>query len=114
MQLSLHHTMAHGLQFQFNYVLAKSIDLGSDSERTDYNKGQNFSSIVNAWNIKGNRGVSDFDTRHAISGNFNYLLPFGKGATFVSVFQSTRGCSGRRMGHRRPGALDERASILRH
>ena len=84
MQLSLHHTMAHGLQFQFNYVLAKSIDLGSDSERTDYNKGQNFSSIVNAWNIKGNRGVSDFDTRHAISGNFNYVLPFGKGATFIA------------------------------
>ena len=60
MQLSLRHAMSHGLQFQFNYVLAKSIDLGSDSERTDYNKNQNFSSIVNAWNIKGNRGFSDF------------------------------------------------------
>jgi hypothetical protein len=85
MQLSLRHSMAHGLQFQMNYVLGKSIDLGSDSERTDYNKGQNFSSIVNAWNIKGNRGVSDFDTRHAITGNFNYLLPFGRGAKFVST-----------------------------
>jgi hypothetical protein len=85
MQLSLRHAMAHGLQFQFNYVLGKSIDLGSDSERTDYNKGQNFSSIVNAWNIKGNRGVSDFDTKHAITGNFNYMLPFGRGATFAST-----------------------------
>lgn len=85
MQLSLRHAMSHGLQFQFNYVFGKSIDLGSDSERTDYNKGQNFSSIVNAWNIKGNRGVSDFDTRHAITSNFNYLLPFGRGAAFVET-----------------------------
>jgi hypothetical protein len=85
MQLSLRHSMVHGLQFQMNYVFGKSIDLGSDSERTDYNKNQTFSSIVNAWNIKGNRGVSDFDTRHAITGSFNYLLPFGKGAKFVST-----------------------------
>jgi hypothetical protein len=85
MQLSLRHSMVHGLQFQMNYVFGKSIDLGSDSERTDYNKNQSFSSIVNAWNIKGNRGVSDFDTRHAITGSFNYLLPFGKGARFLST-----------------------------
>jgi hypothetical protein len=84
LQLSLRHAMTHGLQFQFNYVFGKSIDLGSDSERTDYNKSQTFSSIVNAWNIKGNRGVSDFDTRHALTGNFNYMLPFGKGASLVS------------------------------
>ena len=85
MQLSLRHSMTHGLQFQANYVFGKSIDLGSDSERADYNKNQAFSSIVNAWNIKGNRGVSDFDTRHSLTGNFNYLLPFGKGARFIST-----------------------------
>jgi hypothetical protein len=84
-QLSLRHSMSHGMQFQFNYVYAKSIDLGSDSERTDYNKSQAFSSIVNAWNIKGNRGVSDFDTRHAITGSFNYLLPFGHGAALLAT-----------------------------
>jgi hypothetical protein len=88
MQLSLRHSMVHGLQFQMNYVFGKSIDLGSDSERTDYNKNQTFSSIVNAWNIKGNRGVSDFDTRHAITGSFNYLLPFGRGAKFISTSNS--------------------------
>jgi hypothetical protein len=85
MQLSLRHSISHGLQFQMNYVLGKSIDLGSDSERTDYNKSQTFSSIVNAWNIKGNRGVSDFDTRHALTGSFNYILPFGKGGRFGSA-----------------------------
>ena len=85
LQLSLRHSMSHGLQFQMNYVLGKSIDLGSDSERTDYNKSQTFSSIVNAWNIRGNRGVSDFDTRHALTGSFNYILPFGKGGRFAST-----------------------------
>ena len=85
MQLSLRHSMTHGMQFQLNYVFGKSIDLGSDSERADYNKNQAFSSIVNAWNIKGNRGVSDFDTRHSLTGNFNYLLPFGKGGRFIST-----------------------------
>jgi Carboxypeptidase regulatory-like domain len=82
LQLSLHHAMEHGLQFDFDYTLARSIDLGSDAERSSYQ--QNFSSIVNAFNIKGNRGVSDFDTRHAISTNFGYKLPFGRGAMFGS------------------------------
>jgi Carboxypeptidase regulatory-like domain len=84
MQLSLHHTMSQGLQFDFNYTLAKSSDLGSDAERADFNQAQTFSSIVNAFNIRGNRGVSDFDTRHAIAANFDYKLPFGRGAAFAS------------------------------
>ena len=84
LQLSAHHQMSHGLQFDIDYTLGKSIDMGSDSERTDFNKNQNFSSIVNAWNIKGNRGVSDFDTRHAISVDGDYKLPFGRGASFVN------------------------------
>lgn len=83
LQLTLRHAPAHGIDFQFCYVFGKSIDLGSDAERTDYNKGQNFSSVVNAWNIKGNRGVSDFDTRHSITSDFNYRMPFGKGGTFI-------------------------------
>jgi hypothetical protein len=84
LQLSLPHTMEHGLQFDFDYTLARSVDLGSDAERTDTNQGQTFSNIINAFNILGNRGPSDFDTRHAISGNFEYKLPFGKGANFAS------------------------------
>ncbi len=76
--------MSHGLQLDAEYTFGKSIDLGSDSERTDFNKGQTSSSIINAWNIRGNRGVSDFDTRHAISVDGGYNLPFGQGAAFFS------------------------------
>jgi len=82
MQLSLHHPMRKGVQFDLNYVFAKSIDLGSDTER-GYG-GQLFSSLINSWNIRGNRGPSDFDVRHAITGNFVVALPFGRGASFAS------------------------------
>ncbi len=82
MQLSLHHPMRKGVQFDLNYVFAKSIDLGSDTER-GYG-GQLFSSLINSWNIRGNRGPSDFDVRHAITGNFVVALPFGRGAAFAS------------------------------
>ena len=82
MQLSLHRPMQKGVQFDFNYVLAKSSDLGSDTERGYGN--QLFSSLINSWNIRGNRGPSDFDVRHAITGNFVVALPFGRGAAFAS------------------------------
>lgn len=84
MQLSLHRPMYRGVQLDLNYVFSKSSDIGSDAERGDAFKGQVFSSIVNSWNPKGNRGPSDFDVRHSIVGNWVVALPFGRGATFAS------------------------------
>ncbi len=81
-QLSLHHPMQRGVQFDFNYVFSKSSDLGSDTER-GYNQ-QIFGSLVNSWNIQGNRGPSDFDVRHSVVANVMVALPFGRGATFFS------------------------------
>lgn len=82
MQLSVHHPMKNGLQFDVNYVFSKSSDMGSDAER-GYNQ-QLFSSLINSWNPKGNRGPSDFDVRHSIVGNVIAALPFGRGARFAS------------------------------
>jgi hypothetical protein len=88
LQLSVHHPMANGLQFDLSYVFSKSLDLGSDAERTDYNHSSSLykssSSIINTWNIAGNRGPSDFDARHAITANWMYSLPVGRGAKFAS------------------------------
>jgi hypothetical protein len=91
-QLAMHHQETHGLQFDFYYTLSKSIDLGSDAERTGpstesiggsggYYSGSGgyFSQIINVFNPKGNRGVSDFDVHHAITGNMIGGLPFGRG-----------------------------------
>ncbi len=82
MQLSLHHPMKNGIQFDLNYTFSKSLDLGSDTER-GYNS-QNFSVLINSFNPRGNRGVSDFDVRHAITSNWQVALPFGRKAHFAS------------------------------
>src|SRR5260370_27128498 len=73
--------MKNGVQLYVNYVVAKASDMGSDTER-GYNQ-QLFSSLINSWNPKGNRGPSDFDVRHSIVGNLIVALPFGRGAAFA-------------------------------
>jgi len=70
----------HGLQFDFNYVLSKSIDIGSDAERVPTYGG--LSAIINTWSPKQLRGVSDFDARHQINSNWVYDLPVGRGRRF--------------------------------
>ncbi len=91
-QLILRHPMHHGLQADFSYTFGKSIDLGSDAERSSgasYNPGSNtgyssFSQILNAFNPKLNKAVSDYDTRHLVTVNWVYELPFGHEKRFGS------------------------------
>lgn len=83
-QLSLRHR-AHGLQFDLNYTLSRSIDSGSNAERINQFEGSGFASqVINSWAPKQLRAVSDFDTTHAINSNLVYELPFGRGKTFGS------------------------------
>ncbi len=83
-QLVLRHPTTHGLQFDFSYTWSNSIDMGSDTERSNEfgsnstNTGS-FSTILNTWKPYLNRGASDFDTRHLITADWVYLLPFGRG-----------------------------------
>src|SRR5207249_9687190 len=85
MQLSLRHAMTHGLQFDFNYTLSKSIDIGSDAERISLFEGFGFASqVINSWSPGQLRGVSDFDMRHQINSNWVYEIPFGRGRRFGS------------------------------
>ena len=91
-QFILRHAMSHGLQLDFSYTLSNSIDLGSDTERTNglfgqqgiFQQGSSFSQILNSFDPSLNRGVSDFDTRHLISANWVYELPFGQNKAFAS------------------------------
>jgi len=69
-----------GLQFDFNYVYSKSIDMGSDAERVGPYGG--LSAVINTWNPGQMRGISDFDTTHQINSNWVYDLPFGRGRKF--------------------------------
>ena len=87
-EVSLRHPMTHGLQADINYTFSKSIDMGSDAERsgvfgsaTGVSSGA--SAITNTWKPYLNRAVSDFDTRHILTVDYVYQLPFGRGRAFL-------------------------------
>jgi hypothetical protein len=82
LQAVLRSRQMHGLQFDFNYSFAHSIDIGSDAERVSTFGG--LSAIINTWAPQQLKGDSDFDTRHTINANFVYELPVGKGKQFGS------------------------------
>jgi hypothetical protein len=89
-QLILRHPASHGLQFDFSYTYSRSIDMGSDTERSSElatsvsNNGNanSFTEIINSWKPEQNRAVSDFDTTHQITFDWVYQLPFGQGQHF--------------------------------
>ncbi|HVC47235.1 MAG TPA: TonB-dependent receptor [Terracidiphilus sp.] len=83
-QITLRHPMSHGLLMDFSYTYSKSIDMGSDTERssefgTNASNTGAFSEILNTWKPYLNRGPSDFDTRHMITADWVYEMPVGRG-----------------------------------
>ena len=85
-QITLRHPSGHGLQLDVSYTYSKSIDFGSDAERTsEFSNGVAFanSEIANTWKPYLNRGPSDFDTRHLLTADYAYQLPFGRGKMFA-------------------------------
>ena len=88
-QITLRHPMSHGLQMDISYTYSRSIDMGSDAERsTEFNGtpptvAQGFSSIISTWKPYLNRAVSDFDTTHLLTTDWVYQLPIGKGTAFL-------------------------------
>jgi hypothetical protein len=91
LQISLRHAMAAGLQFDFNYVYSKSIDVGSNAERVNgfESSGLAFNSqVINAFTPDLWRAPSDFDTTHQFNANWVWDLPYGRGRHWGS---STKG-----------------------
>lgn len=82
-QVILRHPFAHGLQMDVSYTYSHSMDMGSDAERsTEFStsgSGDSFSDILNTWKPQLNRASSDFDTRHLLTVDWVYRLPFGRG-----------------------------------
>jgi len=79
-QLTLRHPAKHGLTVDFSYSYSRSIDMGSDSEKSTTSYG----AIQNSWNPALSRGLSDFDTKHLISTDWSYALPFGTGKMLLA------------------------------
>jgi hypothetical protein len=85
-QFSLQHRMTHGLQMDVNYTLSKSIDIGSNAERTNFNGYFSYASQnINSWDPKQFRGPSDFDALHQMNSNWVYELPIGHGQRWGST-----------------------------
>jgi hypothetical protein len=82
-QLMLRKRMSHGIQFDFNYTLSKSLDHASTPERAPiafgFFTGGYTGSTINAWQPDLEYSFSDFDMRHQINSNFIFELPFGRG-----------------------------------
>ena len=70
--------LAHGLQFSVSYTWSKSLDYNSFS--TGGIIGQD------SYNLRGDRGLSDFDARHRFVVNGIYDLPFN-GNAFLEGWQ---------------------------
>ncbi|MBV9301448.1 MAG: TonB-dependent receptor [Acidobacteriaceae bacterium] len=77
-QFTLRKRFSQGVQFDLYYTFSKSLDLTSDAERIQPWGGLTSSQIINSWDYKALRAVSDFDTTHQITANFVAELPFGR------------------------------------
>ena len=88
LQATLRHPSSHGFTTDISYTLSKSIDLGSNAERSNEFSSDYFGGsggIQNSWNPKLNKAVSDFDTRHLLTADMVYVLPIGRGKTLLGA-----------------------------
>lgn len=74
--LSFRQRLTSGVTWDFNYTYAKSLD-DSSGLQTGGLFGSTF--ILNAFRLKDQRAVSDFDLKHVINFNGVWDLPIGRG-----------------------------------
>jgi len=89
LQLMVRKRMRHGVQFDLNYTLSKSLDMSSSVERSDIlagfsGTGGYTGSTINSWSPQLEYSLSDFDMRHQFNANWLVELPFGRGRWLAS------------------------------
>jgi hypothetical protein len=87
-QLTVRKRFSAGTQFDFNYTLAKSLDVNSEAERVEEYGGLftgGYSGfLINSFNPRLQYAPSDFDVRHQLNANWIAELPFGRGRALGS------------------------------
>ena len=80
LQAKFQQRLTNGLSALASYTWSKSIDDASNffSSAGDPNFPQN------SYNVRAERGRSNFDVRHRLSVSYSYLLPFGQGRRYLS------------------------------
>jgi hypothetical protein len=88
MVLTLRKRYSQGYQFDLNYTLSESKDMGSNNERGGafgtYGAGGYSGFLINSWEPERNYGISDFDVTHQFNANGIWDLPFGQGRRFAT------------------------------
>jgi hypothetical protein len=80
LQAAFHLRFSHGFQFQAAYTWSHAIDDAADPLVAP---GGNRNIARNSFNLKEERGTSDYDLRHRLIINFLYELPFGPGHNYL-------------------------------
>lgn len=80
LQARFQQRLSRGLATLVSYTWSKSIDDASNffTSAGDPNFPQN------SYNLRGERGRSNFDVRHRLSVSYSYDLPFGKGRRYLA------------------------------
>lgn len=77
-QFTLRKRFTQGLLFDVNYTYSKAMDLGSTPEGAT-----TFSDVIlNTWNSRQMKAVSDYDTTNQANAYFVYDIPVGRGRRF--------------------------------
>ncbi|MBM3756441.1 MAG: carboxypeptidase regulatory-like domain-containing protein [Acidobacteria bacterium] len=79
MQFSARKRFKNADQVDFNYTFSKSMDLASRPENSTATNGV----IINAFDRRQFRAVSDYDATHQWNANFVYGLPVGRGRALL-------------------------------
>jgi hypothetical protein len=83
--LTLSRNLSHGLQFDFNYTFAHSIDNTSFFANSEGDTGIGGVGLVcDDIRPRECRANSDFDEKQYITADFTYQLPFGRGRAFYA------------------------------
>jgi hypothetical protein len=83
--LSLQKNQSHGLQYDLNYTWSHSIDNISFFANSQGDTGIGGGGLIcDALRPRECRSSSDFDVRQYLTGDATYLLPFGRGSTFLA------------------------------
>lgn len=79
---TLHRKMSHGLQFDFNYTWGHSLDNISAPANEAFGTNGAGGIMCDSIHIGACYGNSDFDIQHAITADWVYELPLGRGKAF--------------------------------
>lgn len=79
LQVSVRRSMG-ALRLGLNYTFSHSLDdVGGYSSTSSAAEGNGFTTIVDNYNVRLQRGTSDFNHKQVFSGQTTYTLPIGKG-----------------------------------